>query len=94
MVLCQLIKRICNGSTSVVVEDGIVNLVEALCSFTLIRGDEYDAFPKHMEASQHRFEVLKMVGFDMATSALRHSYMDELRSRKQEGSDLCEKLKA
>ena len=40
MVLYQLIKNICNGSVSVVVEDVLGNLIEDLHNFTLIRGDE------------------------------------------------------
>ena len=30
MVICRLIKRICDGSTNVIVEDTLGNLVEAL----------------------------------------------------------------
>ena len=60
----------------------IRNLVEALKNFTLIRGEEHDMLPKDMEASQHRFEVLKMDGFDMVTLGLRDRHVDELSSRK------------
>ena len=63
-------------------------------SFALIRGDEHDALQKHMKTSQNRLEVLKMAGFDMATSTLRDSYVDKLRSSKQEDNESCEKLKA
>ena len=93
MVLHQLIKRICNGSTSVVVEDFLGNIIEALCNFTLIQGDEYDTLPNHIEAYQNRFKVLKMAGFDMATLELRDIYVDELRSRKRDSSELYEKIK-
>ena len=72
----------------------IENLLEDLHNFTLIRGDEYDALSKKMEASQHRFEVQKMTGFDMETSTPTDSYVDELHSRKHEGSELHEKMKA
>ena len=67
MFLCKLIKKICNGSTSVVVEYVLGNLVEDFHRFTLILGDEYDTLHKYMEASQHEFEVLKMAGFDVCS---------------------------
>ena len=94
MVLFQLIKIICNGSINVIVEDALGNIVEALHNFTLIRGEEHNALPKCMEASHHAFESLKMVNFDMKTSGMRDSYVDELRSRKQDCSALHENLKA
>ena len=63
MVLYQLIKRICDGSTHVIVEDVLGNLADTLHNFSLIQGEEYDTLQKHMEDSQYRFEVLKMAGF-------------------------------
>ena len=70
------------------------NFVEALCDFVLIRGEEHYALPKCMEVSQNRYEVLKMVGFEMATKELRDTYMQELRSREQDRTTIYARLLA
>ena len=94
MMLHQLIKKMCNGSTSVVVEEVLGNLVEALHNFVLIRGEEHDTLPKCMESSQNRYEVLKMAGFEMVTEELRDTCMQELRSRGKCGTTLHAQLLA
>ena len=51
------------------------NLVEESCNFTMIRGDNCDGLPNHVEASQNSFEVLNQAGFDMATEELRDTFL-------------------
>ena len=59
MELHGLIRKIYNGSDSVITEDVVGNIIEALCNFSLIRGEKCDKFYKHLEASEHIFELLK-----------------------------------
>ena len=68
------------------------NLVEASCNFALIRGDEHDVLLRCVKASQHRFELLTLVGSGMVTAELRNNCMEEPRSRGQDGSLLYQKL--
>lgn len=70
MTLYSLIKKIYNGSTLVIVEDMIDNVLEVLYNFVLIRGEEYDSLAKYLEASEHRFSLLQQVGLDLATETL------------------------
>ena len=53
--LCDLARKIFNGSTAVVVEDVVVNLIEALFNFTLNIDEECESLPKHLCACEHKF---------------------------------------
>jgi len=57
--VCGLARKISNGSTNVVVEDVIGSMVESACSMMIIRGDEHESLPKHLEATEHRHQVAK-----------------------------------
>jgi len=70
MTLYSLIKKIYNGSTLVIVEDMIDNVLEVLYNFVLIRREEYDSLAKYLEASEHQFSLLQQVGLDLATETL------------------------
>ena len=94
MKLYSLVKRNCNGSTYVMVDDVMGNLIEALYSVLLIRGDEYPNLPKYLEASDHKFVVLREALFDIANEELRDAYMTELDNRGQQSSGAYTKLKA
>ena len=91
-MLYNLIRKVCSGSTSVVVEDVVGSVLEALCNFLLNHREDHESLPKYIEASDHKFEVLKAAGFTFATPKIRDSYMMELRNRKQENSVLYQDL--
>ena len=50
MILCQLVKIICNGSTSVELEGIVGKMVEALCSYMLIKCDDYPLFSQCLKS--------------------------------------------
>ena len=87
--LHDLVRKNCNGSTVVVVEDVIGNLIEALFNFALIRGEEYEHFPKCLQAQEYKFEVLSGGGFDVAGTKSSDLHMNELISREQKNSLAC-----
>ena len=92
VVLFRLIKNACNVSSNVIVEGVLGNLAEALLKFSLIQVYEHYPLPRFIEASHHRFEVLKITGFDVVSLELRFNCMEELLSRGNCGSMLCQKL--
>ena len=47
----------------------------------LINGNGFEGLPKFLEASEHRFQVLKEIGFNMTTAELRDARMADLTSR-------------
>ena len=59
-------------------EDVIGNLIEALYSMFLIRGDDYSGLSKNLEASNHRCAVLLEALFDITNDRLRDAYIDKL----------------
>ena len=54
MKLHMLTRKNCNGSVCVVVEDVIVTMLESIFSMMMIRRDDYDSLPKHLEATENR----------------------------------------
>ena len=88
IVLYRLVKKICNWSSYVVVNDVLNNVLEAMHNFMLVKGDEYLSLPKYLEAAKQRFDVLKESDFDMASEGLRDVYMAEMKSRGNIASDL------
>ena len=44
--LLDLVRKMCNGSTCVIVDDVIGNLIESLCNVVLIRGDDFKSLPR------------------------------------------------
>ena len=90
--LHNLIKNVCSGSISVVADDVVGSVLEALHNFLLNFGKDYDSLSKYMEVSNHKFKVLKEDGFIFATPKIYDRYMLELRNRKQENSVLYQDL--
>ena len=56
MILHKLVRKIYNGSTTVMFDDVVGNAVESMHSMLLLRGDDYQSFPKILEASVQRHE--------------------------------------
>lgn len=81
MRLHSLVKKNCNGSTNVVVDDIIGNLVESLYGIILMRGDDYTSFSKYLEALIHKYQVLSEAHFNIAILELRDTYLLELDNR-------------
>lgn len=92
MILHKLIQKICNGSTAVVVEDIISSMLEGLCNFMLVKWEDYATLPKYLEASEHKYQVLKETGFELALGMIRNSYIEELSSRGETESPVYKAL--
>ena len=74
--LHALVTNIHKGSTHVVVDDALCKMLESLNNAYLIRGNDYITLPKHLEASHHRFKVLKEAGFDwLAPDFVMHAWV-------------------
>jgi len=52
MILHKLVRKICNGSATVVVDDVTGNMLKAMYNFMLIKGDNYLTLAKYLEASK------------------------------------------
>ena len=68
MRLMGLMKKMCDSSTFVVVDNVVNNLLEAMCNSLLIHGDNFPSLLKCLDASEHQCKVLKEAGFDVANS--------------------------
>jgi len=66
-VLCNLIRKVCSGSISVIIDDIIGTILEALYNYLLNRAKDHELLPKYLEASDHKFEILKSTRFTFAT---------------------------
>ena len=84
MKLLRLIKKICNGSMHIVVDDVVENLLESLFNAVRIREDDFTSLPKYMEALDHRYLVLEEVGFNITNKRFRDILMNELLDRGQQ----------
>ena len=93
MKLWELVKKCCNGSTCVVVDDVIGNLLETMCNTLLIRGDNFASLPKYLKATEQRHKMLTETGFEVASEKLHDNFMAELVNRGQEEGKLHLKLK-
>ena len=86
MKLHQMIRKNCNGSSHVVVDNVIGTMLESTCSMKMIRVDEHDALLKCLEATENRYQVAKESNLDMVNERLRDARMEELENRDQIGS--------
>ena len=93
MKLCQMIRKNCNGSSCEVADDVIGTMLESMCSMMMIRGDEHDALPKCLEATENRHQVAKESNLDTTNDRLRDTCMTELENREHAGSATCIRLK-
>ena len=57
MILHKLIKKICNGSAIVLIEDVMRNLIESLCNLLNVCGEDHESTPWYMEAHEHKYEM-------------------------------------
>ena len=71
MKLYQLVKKNYNGSTSIVVDNMIDNLLELLLNAVLIHRNDYPNLAKYLKTSDHRYSVLEEAMFEIANSRLR-----------------------
>ena len=62
MNLYAMVKKTCNGSTYVVVDDVVGKMLEYLHNVFLIRCNDCITLLKYHEAAQHRFKVLEEAG--------------------------------
>ena len=92
MKLYELVKKNCNGSTVVVVDDVIGNLIEGLYNFVLMCGKEYDALPRYLQAFEHKYEVLSGASFNMANAVARDLHIEELVNRNQTNGKVYKSL--
>lgn len=86
MVLCELVRNISNGSAMVEGEDVMGNMLEALCGYLLVRGENRKTFPGYLEASQHRHDILEQSGLRTATAEMRYQCAEKLMSRGQKNT--------
>ena len=77
-ILHNLIRKVCSGSTSVVVDDVVGTVLEKLCNFLLNRGNDHDSLPKYIELSDHKFEILKAAGFAFAATTISNIHITKL----------------
>ena len=73
-----MIRKNCNCSACVVIEDVIGTMLKSMCSMTMIRVDEHDAMPKCIKATENQCQVAKESNLDMANERLRDACMAEL----------------
>ena len=78
MTLYRLIRKICNGSTSVLGRDVLGNLIESLYKLLLVKGKDYESLPKYFEMVNHRYSILKELEFDLVMDNLRDNFIAEL----------------
>ena len=81
-----MIKKVWSGSTSVIVDDIVDNILEALFNYLCNQDEDHKSLLKFMESSDHKFEVLKVIGFTFTIEEICESYLMELRNQKQENS--------
>ena len=93
MKLYQLVRKNCNGSTYVVVDDVVGIFLEAMCNVILIREDDFKSLPKYLEGTAHKMKVLDESGFEVANPKFRDSLMGEFENRGQQNSKLHLELK-
>ena len=88
IVLYKLVKKICNGSSYIVVNNMLGNVLEAMYNFIFIKDDKYLLLVKYLEIAKQQFDVLKESGFNMASKELRDAYIAEIKSCRNITSDL------
>ena len=77
ITLFKLVRKICNESTFVLVEDVIGNAVEAMHSVMILRGEDYPYLPKYLEAATQKHKCFLQARCRFATEQLRDAYLEE-----------------
>ena len=63
------------------VEDIVGNMMEAMHRMLFVKGDDCACLPKHLEASDQKYEMLECVCFGIANRRFRDAHMSELENR-------------
>ena len=63
-------------------------MIEAMYSYLFIKGDEYNLLSEYLEYLEQRYDVLKELWFNIASTKLRDAYLLELESRGQDATTL------
>ena len=90
--LCQIVRKNLNGSEIAKINNAIENLIEVLYNCALVHGEENNPLAIHIEESVYRYEVLDMARLSIATNELRGVFMNEIFSRIQVNTLLCNAL--
>ena len=90
--LYKLVQKNYNGSTSIVVEDVLGNIVESLYNLVLIRRDNYTSLLIYLEVSKYRTEVLEELGFNIVGSELWNKYINKLDNHSLTSRDIYRKF--
>ena len=67
-MLYQIIQKICRGSDNN--DNCFMAVMESVCNFNLIRGDEYTDLSTYFEAFEKRYEVVAKIGWTFSTEAV------------------------
>ena len=59
ITLRKLVRKICNRSTRIVVEDMIGSAIEYVHAVMLLKRDDFDSLPKYLEAVQQKCKYFK-----------------------------------
>ena len=92
ITLHKLIRKICNGSTYVVVEDVIRNAMECMHVVMLLKGDDFDSLPKYLEAAQQKYKCFEQTECEFATEQIRDKYLEELLKHREDNTLLFKQL--
>ena len=65
IMLHPLVRKNCNSSTLVLVDDVLGNLIKALYNYVLVRGEDCNSLPKYMESSKNIYQILDGVGLNI-----------------------------
>ena len=81
--LYQLVRKNCNGSTYIVVDNTIRSFLESMCNVLLIREDDFKSLLKYLKKAAHRIKVLDEAGFKVAKPKFHYAVIEELENRDQ-----------
>ena len=56
-ILCDLTMKICNTSTTLMVEDMVGNIVDSLFHFLHVHSEDYESLSRLIEARTNEYEV-------------------------------------
>ena len=53
-------------------------MIKSLCNYILVEGKDFNPFPKYIEVSEHRYQVLEEAGFSFTTKKIHNILIIEL----------------
>ena len=92
MMLYELMKKIRNGSTYVIVNDEMGSVIEKMFSLLILRGDDCPSLHTHLEASEEMCDCFKQAGCKCEITQLRDACAQELHVRGKHESLACKPL--